>query len=352
MTLRPVLGLAGLTLLALVIAACAPQVAPELLAAAAQNRTQPDVPAEAWAWPQAAEEVPLRPRPAGAPDVVVIAFAGHCGLVCRTRNTWSYLDDPGEATGEVAVLDAILRAFRRQSLTAEGISLSSFVEAHYSGISDRFEPGYNEAQGYLDFVKHSWIDGVANPTRVVLLGHSHGTVWATLLAMNNLDVTFDYLVSIDAICWQWWGRHARFVADVFSGQDRPIPFPLDQGDPCESLAIPGQNRFQDINDVVPANVIFGLEVRTPVRLFSLAPNVLRDDDPNMRINGTELNIWSIETFAAHNDVGRHYNPATAWVEAMITVLGLPDHAEFSMTDFVLPPAPEGFNYRYSRLLIE
>ena len=120
-TLRPVLGLAGLTLLALVIAACAPQVAPELLAAAAQNRTQPDVPAEAWAWPQAAEEVPLRPRPTGAPDVVVIAFAGHCGLVCRTRNTWSYLDDPGEATGEVAVLDAILRAFRRQSLTAEGI---------------------------------------------------------------------------------------------------------------------------------------------------------------------------------------------------------------------------------------
>src|SRR5690606_4570189 len=53
-----------------------------------------------------------RERPADSPDVVIIAFSGHCGLVCHTRNTWSYLDSASEATGGVAVLDSVAGAYR------------------------------------------------------------------------------------------------------------------------------------------------------------------------------------------------------------------------------------------------
>lgn len=325
-------------LLGLLLAACAPRAAsqPEAPAAASPSPTET---AAALPDPSA-----LRPRPAAAPDVVIIAFAGHCGVICLTGNTWSYLDETTDETGGVAVLDAIRAGFERQGLTVEALSLSSFVETHFSRISNVLEPGYLEAQAYLDYVGDRWIEGVENPTRVVLVGHSHGTVWATLLAMNNPDVTFDYFVSIDAICWQWWSRHRVFVYRAFVESGRPIPFPLDAGNPCSSLAVPGRSGRYDINDVVPANVIFGLEIRTPLRLFSLDPNLLYDDDINVRIDGSDDNIWGIEATVAHSGVARHYNPAVAWVGVMIDLLGLPDHA-VPLETVLRPPLPPGFVYQ-------
>jgi hypothetical protein len=336
----------------LLLAACAPRAASgDALLAAAQHRTQSEVPAEVapeelkvWATAPSDPEA-LRPRPADAPDVAVIAFSGHCGLLCRARNTWSYLDESSDATDGVAVLAGIVRAFERQGLTVEAVSLSSFVEAHPSRISGEIELGYLEGQAYLDYAKRRWIDGVENPTRVVLVGHSHGTVWATLLAMNNLDVGFDYLVSIDAICWQWWAKHKGHVSRAYVEAGLPIPFPLEQGDPCGTLAVPGQRGRYDINDVVPANVAYGLEIRTPFRIFSLDPNVLYDDDVNVRINGSVDNIWGIEATVAHNGVGRSYSPAVAWVGTMIDLLGLPEPGAFPMMTFVRPPLPTGFDYQ-------
>ncbi|HZJ09733.1 MAG TPA: hypothetical protein VFD39_08570, partial [Trueperaceae bacterium] len=167
-----------------------------------------------------------------------------------------------------------------------------------------------------------------------------------LLALNNLDVTFDAFISLDAICWQWWGRHKGLISQAYLDSPWPLPFPLDQGDPCDSFAVPGAG-LMDVNDVVSANVIFGLEARTNKRLFSLNPNVLADDDPNLRINGTGTNIWGIEARETHSDLGRYYNTSVAWVTAMITALGLPDHADYPMSSFVLPPAPSEFEYQES-----
>src|SRR5690606_19271425 len=201
-----------------------------------------------------------------------------------------------------------------------------------------------QAQAYLDEVKRELIHGVADPTRVVLVGHSHGTVWASLLALNNLDVTFDAFISLDAICWQWWGRHKGFIAEAFVDSPWPLPFPLDKGDPCGTFEVPGVGKV-DVNDVVSANVIYGLEARTHMRLLSFDPNVLADDDPNVRINGTTTNIWGISAREAHSDLGRYYNQSIGWITAMITALGLPDHAEYPMHTFVLPPAREEFDYQ-------
>ncbi len=338
--------LAVLLLVPLVaLAACAPRAASaEELARSAARRSSLTPSASGYVPTAEGGAGVLRQRDEGTPDVVIIAFSGHCGLVCHTRNTWSYLDTASERTGGVAVLDVIKGAYEGMGLKVEVFSASSFVTAHYSLISEELEPGYLQAQAYLDQVKRELIQGVANPARVVLVGHSHGTVWASLLALNNLDVTFDAFISLDAICWQWWGRHKGFIAEAFVDSPWPLPFPLDAGDPCGTFAVPGVGKV-DVNDVVSANVIFGLEVRTNVRLLSLDPNVLADDDPNVRINGTTTNIWGISAREAHSDLGRYYNQSIGWVAAMITALGLPDHDEYPMRRFVLPPAPDEFDYQ-------
>ncbi|MFO7544554.1 MAG: hypothetical protein R6W77_03565 [Trueperaceae bacterium] len=342
-------ALAVIATIALLVAACAPGASRSArLAEAGSERTTTVEAGEGWegylpATPGSTSS--LRPRPDDAADMVIIAFSGHCGLVCRTEDTWSYLDTASEETGGVAVLDALVLAYERLGLAVETFSASSFVTSHYSKTSDVVEPGYLQAQAYLDDVKREWIDGVDDPTRVVLLGHSHGTVWATLLAMNNIDVTFDAFVSLDAICWQWWGRHKDFITETFVNGPWTIPFPLDQGDPCNAFEIPGMPGRMDINDVVPANVVFGIEVRTRFRLLSLDPNVLADDEPNVRINGTTDNVWGIRATEAHSDLGRYYNQSIAWVTSMISALGVPDLGAYPMATFVLPPAPGDFGYR-------
>src|SRR5690606_29410569 len=144
---------AVLLLLSLALAACAPRAAsPEELAQAASRRSTV-TPQTAGFVPTPANHGALRQREEGTPDLVIIAFSGHCGLVCHTRNTWSYLDTASERTGGVAVLDAIRGAYEAMGLSVDVFSASSFVTAHYSGISREMEPGYLQAQAYLDEVK-------------------------------------------------------------------------------------------------------------------------------------------------------------------------------------------------------
>lgn len=322
------------------LGACVPSITKDELAKAAQKRVT--------LTPEARVPVdtPRRERGEGTPDLVIIAFSGHCGLTCSTRDNWSYLGIPSETTGGEAVLDGIKGTYERMGFrNVEVFSASSFVTAHYSGISDKVEAGYLQAQAYLDDVKRNLIQGVTDPARVVLVAHSHGTVWATLLALNNLDVTFDTMIYLDGICWMWWNKHKEYVREQFVDGPFPIPYPLDQGDPCKTVSVPGQQKRMDINDVVPANVIFGLEVRTTFRVLTLDPNVLADDDPNVRINGDTKNLWAIIARESHTHLGHRYSNSLKWLGMMLEALGVPDHGDYPMETFVKPAAPEGFDYR-------
>ena len=289
----------------------------------------------------ASEDAALRPRPADAPDAVVLGFSGHCGVFCGPDKTYAYLGAETELTGGVDILSWVRRAMEARGLTVRSRSFSSHIDTHWSVLSHRSEPGYLDAQRYLDFVKANWIDGVENPTRVVLVGHSHGTVWANLLALNNLDLTFDYMVSLDAICYRWWILHKDPIYERL-GSD--LPYPLANGDPCQFFRVPGVRGKRDINDVVPANVVVGLEVRAHFSLVPWAANLLRDDTPDVRINGSRLNLFGIEAGTVHSNVDQ-YEPAMEWVAAAIASIGPVDQGAFPMSRFVAPPAPEGFAYR-------
>ncbi|HNQ99238.1 MAG TPA: hypothetical protein PKN52_04515, partial [Trueperaceae bacterium] len=159
----------ALVLAGVAFVSCAPAASSDDLARAGATRTTSSgSPLDGIGYvPVNAPSSTLRPRPDDAPDLVIIAFSGHCGLICDTRSTWSYLSNASESTGGVAVLDAIARAYARLGLAkVEVFSASSFATSHYSSISGKIEPGYLQAQAYLDEVKRDWIDGVADPTRV------------------------------------------------------------------------------------------------------------------------------------------------------------------------------------------
>ena len=109
-------------------------------------------------------------------------------------------------------------------------------------------PGYWEAQADLDRIYREWISNFKNPTRLVLVGHSNGTVWASLLALENPHVTFDYGVSLDGVCNHWEEDNLRYgmlsntnlVAEFYARMGAPYPKTLGLlGGACNVYPVPG-----------------------------------------------------------------------------------------------------------------
>ena len=200
----------------------------------------------------------------------------------------------------------------------------------------------------LDELEKTWIADFDDPTRLVLVGHSHGTVWASLLAWNFPHVTFDYLVYLDGVCRFWWGDHERYFVGAFDAYGYRRPFPLnadESGESCKSLAVPGLSA-QDLEDVVPDNVLVGLEVQAGV--FS----VPQDAEPNHRPSGGRADIYTLVSDNLHHGgdaVHVRGTGAMKWVAEAIKTLGVFDNqsdleALGRLELERLVPAPEGFRY--------
>lgn len=216
-------------------------------------------------------------RPAGTPDVAIIGFAGReCSFGCGAPNTnqakLGITPDPG-------TLNAIAGAFEALGHSVETFSFRSHL---YS------RPGYGEgyltADALVEMIRRDWIGDFLNPTRLVLVAHSHGTQFMSLLAYDHADQQFAYGIYLDAVCARWDEDHiksGRF--DDHFGSPIHYPAPLDVTTyACDSLPVPGLGFPQDISDVVPDNVTWGLEVVAEPRPW--APLV--DTYPNHRLDGS------------------------------------------------------------------
>ena len=205
------------------------------------------------------------------PDVVLISFSGRTGFPalghcapgrCPPRDNTPYLSDPERRT--VQSLEAV---FREQGLLVETFNTSSFVATHHSYISNRDEAGYVEAEAFLLDMYHRFIRDSDNPARVVLVGHSHGAVWANLLAWNNPQVPISYLISLDSVCTGWMGDHAAYVQQHYGWNTEQYPWPLSESpDPC-LLTFDGLPEPRAIGDVIPSNVRYNLEVQSVTHAF-------------------------------------------------------------------------------------
>lgn len=277
-------------------------------------------------------------RPEDAPDVVIIGFAGRCGvfpLCLPPTDNRDYLSDaPSPNT-----LGAVARTFEQLGYSTAAFSFRSSLYDSPNGF------GYQTADALLEYVRDHWIRDYRDPTRVVLVAHSHGNQFLSLLAWDHPAVRFDYAIYLDAVCYAWDGDHAQPLASVYGARsDYPAPLDTLPG-ACDTLHVPGVG-LQDISDVVPWNVWWSLEVRSGGVIWS---GMVADDDPNHRPDGTYGNAVGMASLyqpaEGHNAIHRDGSPALGWVLDLIALNGLPDMGvspQARSAPLATPPAPSGY----------
>jgi hypothetical protein len=249
------------------------------------------------------------PRPEGSPDVVVLSVSGRCvgGLCFSPEENAPYLGEAGDAA------EAIAASFQDAGYSVDWMD---FISSLYSydddedGAADRF--GFLDLTEILTQINEAWIQGFDNPTRIVLVAHSHGCVWAHIATSVLPDVPVAYLISLDGDCFLWESDYPPDITTYFNTYGNP--FSWDFRDPCDHWSIPGVPDLVDTEDAVWPNVETNLEVRS-VGLVS-------DYQINYRGDGTRSGIFTHDSpvdnhTAVHSPLGE----SMPWVLDMLQQLG-------------------------------
>jgi len=209
------------------------------------------------------------PEIEAAPDVVLLTVSGRrfdpFAPFCPPECNEAYLGEPGDA-GEAIFTE----------LATRGLAVD--VE-HYIAAWESYDGpprlGCRQLVEDLRWIEENWPEAA-----IVIVGHSHGCVWAHNVAAALPDVEIDVLVSIDGVSLQWEGDHGDSIEDWF-GTAGGNPFPHDLADVTEVWPTAAGTR--DTKDVAFANVVFNVEVQSNDLLFS-------DDVDNVRLDGTDSSI--------------------------------------------------------------
>jgi len=232
--------------------------------------------------------VALRPRPQGAPDVVLLTLSGHTDVVslllCAEGDNTAYLGDPGDAAGEVA------QAFAALGLD---VMVEHFADRYRGVAGDPLRGGFLDLLDAMQALFDDWIDGVEDPTRLVLLCHSHGSNWAHIATSLLPRIPVDTLITLDGICTSWECEHDSAL---------PASFPWNIADACARWSVPGQPGLLDTKDVVFPSVRVHIEVRSD-------DPFIRDDRANVRLDGTQRDLLTF--FSAGESHGRVHESGSA-----------------------------------------
>jgi hypothetical protein len=258
------------------------------------------------------------PRPAAAavapsdapPDVLLIAFSGRCAL------TSCHPPDANADALAVALVPAALAAWREAGLAVEAWTYRAHVDD-----DPALGRGFVSALADVDRAVREGRLGPGSATRAVLLGYSHGTQFAHLLAFERPDVPFAASVLLDSICLGFDDDHAaRLVAALAPGAGPwPPEGPYQVG--CDVLRVPGVVGHLDLGDVVPWNVARSLEVRTGGQAVGL----VRDARRNLRPDGARTGIVTVDLPAVrHQRVDEVGGEAfDVWVPWVLAAIGRP-----------------------------
>ena len=173
------------------------------------------------------------------------------------------------------------------------------------GQNDRF--GILELLERLETLRTS-IDATGARPRVVLVCTSWGGVWAHIAATLT-QATIDVLITLDADCSGGWSGFFSPQIDTYYTQQGGNPWPWDIRFPCSSQLIGGA-AFIDIEDTIPDNVVWNLEVRSTGPVF-------QDTDTNLNYNGSTLALTFQSTQDEHLDVIDPARESMQWVLATL-----------------------------------
>lgn len=249
-------------------------------------------------------------RPAGTPDVALFVVSGRCALPCNDAPdaNWNYL----EPRGTVAQLAS---DFSDLGLSVQTRAYSAHPLAeHRSRLSGQTELGFEQLLRDVDAQVAASVRGYANPTRIVLVGHSHGVNWTHNLAKLRPAVPITLSIDFDGVCFLWESENRALLRGLYAQSDRSF-WPRDISRSCASeRTLRGR---VDVKDLVFSNVRHNLEIQSK-RPAGDAPNFPFDLIRNVRADGSYAGI---ETFVSaaenHSNVTRPGSAALAWVRERV-----------------------------------
>ncbi|WP_424949673.1 hypothetical protein [Deinococcus sp.] len=276
---------------------------------------------------QSSDSGDLTPRPAGSPDVLLLAVSGRCPVACQAPgDNIDYLTPRG-------TVQAVADTLSARGLTVESYAVAANLSEHTPRTIMQAQVGAGKTvpaqqQGFLQLearlnaAYNGWIHGRSNPTRIVLLAHSHGVVWTHALARAHPEVPIAAMIDLDGVC-DLWETDNRAAVRTYIGQLGHSPWAFDLADSCGSVRV-GHIRY-DLKDVVFPNVQWGLEVQSARLLSSSNGNVMAnlpfDSLENVRLDGTRQGLQTYRSAGeTHSMVSRPESQAMAWVKVQLTAL--------------------------------
>jgi hypothetical protein len=229
------------------------------------------------------------PRPAGTPDFLIIAVSGHCLYDCPGGYNTEYLLSD-------RTLDAIAQPLLDAGYSVEAIATTDNIYDQPLGAADPLAYGFDTLMAEMQWGRDTLVADWDNPTRIIVVGHSHGTVWAhtALRVMEEWGTALpvDILIDIDGISIGWDDDTATFfIGDGWSvplqayARDSGIAWPFDIWRATDRYPVPGLSVPQDIEELVPDTTIVNLEI------WSNDLTGVRDRQPNVRLDGSSENIF-------------------------------------------------------------
>lgn len=264
-----------------------------------------------------ASSVPCAPRlrPAGTPDFLIFAVSGHCDpTTCGTGANIEYLFREG--TVEAVAAPMADRGFVVHAFLA--------VDGFYDdppGSADPASFGFLSLLAEMRSARDTLVAGWDNPTRIIVLAHSHGTVWAHLalhvLEQEGNPLPVDILIDLDAVSDGWEDKIALGFGDAWGAvlqnytTSTGTVWPFAVWDPADAWTVAGSSVVRDIEDIVPLSAVANLEV------WSMDGTFIRDTDFNVRVDGTTTNFAFFHAAENHGGTVSPTSSSIRWVQENI-----------------------------------
>lgn len=269
----------------------------------------------------------LTPRPEGSPDVLLLAVSGRCPPGCQApTDNIDYLTPRGTVQAVASVFEA--RGLSVQVYAAAshlGLHTPTTISQTQAGAGNTVaatQQGFVQLEDRLTQAEQNWVRGRSNPTRIVLLAHSHGVVWSHVLARAHPEVQIAAMIDLDGVCDFWETDHRQDIRTYIRTLGRN-PWSFDLADSCGSVRV-GHIRY-DVKDVVFPNVVSDLEVQS-ARLLgrpdgSFMANFPFDSLQNVRLDGSREGVQTFRSESdTHSAVSYPRSRAMAWVLSRLTEL--------------------------------
>ncbi|GEM_PF-1541103 len=268
-------------------------------------------------------------KPADAPDWVVISVSGHCiPPACDVPGTnHEYLQANGTSARFADALEAWGYSTQQWAYADEFYNRDTETNELLPGEGEPYVYGFLQLHEDLKFIRDTWVADFEDPTKVLVLAHSHGVVWAHTALHVVDDLSVEVAIDFDGKSLGWEGENILFdFGDDWAGTIAAyndaygVTWPFDIGDAEAAWLVPGVDGAQDVEDVIPDSLTYNLELQAMPGILLPVP----DDDDNHRLDGSSEGIIRFESQSEdHTEIHRPDSEGVDWALTQLAALVVP-----------------------------